>query len=167
MENTDILDILESINPSQLEYQEWLNVGMALKTEGYACDAWDKWSMRDFARYHKGECERKWNGFRGSGTPVTAGTIVQYAKNQGWHPERQSYELDWDSEIGGKQNDDFVVVDKKWIDGKDIVIPKTWDPVRQLITYIETLFDSTENVGYVTDSWEKDGKKGKNLWNFQ
>lgn len=158
MENTDILDILESINPSQLEYQEWLNVGMALKTEGYACDAWDKWSMRDFARYHKGECERKWNGFRGSGTPVTAGTIVQYAKNQGWHPERQSYELDWDSEIGGKQNDDFVVVDKKWIDGKDIVIPKTWDPVRQLITYIETLFDSTENVGYVTDSWEKDGK---------
>ncbi len=157
MEETNIIEILDSIDPGALEYQEWLNVGFALKQEGYSCEVWDKWSMRDFARYHKGECERKWKGFRGSGTPVTAGTIVQYAKNQGWKPERSSYELDWDSEIGGKK-EDFVVVDKKWVDGRDIVIPEEWDPVQQLITYLETLFESTENVGYVTDSWEKDGK---------
>ena len=90
MEETNIIEILDSIDPALLEYQEWLNVGFALKQEGHSCEVWDKWSMRDFARYHKGECERKWKGFRGSAVPVTAGTIVQYAKNQGWKPERNS-----------------------------------------------------------------------------
>lgn len=36
--------------------------------------------------------------------------------------------------------------------------PAHWDPVRDLTLYLETLFDSTENVGYVTQSFEKDGK---------
>ena len=33
-----------------------------------------------------------------------------------------------------------------------------WDPVNELITYLEILFDSTENVGYVTKTWLKDEK---------
>ena len=31
-------------------------------------------------------------------------------------------------------------------------------PVRQLTEYLEILFEASENVGYVTASWEKDGK---------
>ena len=36
--------------------------------------------------------------------------------------------------------------------------PETWDPTAQLIKYLETLFEAGENVGYVTASWEKDGR---------
>ena len=39
MEN--LLEILEYIDPSKLDYQQWVNVGMALKDEGYSCKDWD------------------------------------------------------------------------------------------------------------------------------
>lgn len=34
------------------------------------------------------------------------------------------------------------------------------DPVKEIVTYLETLFEAGENVGYVTQTWEteKDGK---------
>ena len=51
-----------------------------------------------------------------------------------------------------------MVVDSNWVEGKEVEEPDRWDPVHDLIQYLETLFDSTENVGYVTNSFEKDGK---------
>ncbi len=33
-----------------------------------------------------------------------------------------------------------------------------WDPQKELITYLETLFEASETVGFVTHSFEKDGK---------
>jgi len=155
-QKTDLIKILEYIDPTMLNYQDWVNVGMALKQEGYTVDAWDSWSMLDTGRYHSDECEKKWKSFNGTNNPVTAGTIVQMAKENGWEPVRESYELDWDSEIGVKN--DLVIVDKNWIEGKEITIPNDWNPVKQLITYLEILFEASENVGYVTQCWEKDGK---------
>lgn len=149
----DIIEILEHIDPSRLNYQEWVNVGMALKEEGHTAADWDAWSRRDAGRYHPGECFRKWDTFRGTLQPVTGGTIVQMAKDQGWQPET-GHELDWDDTI----SDERVVVDKNWIEGREVEEPETWDPTAQLIKYLETLFESSENVGYVTASWEKDGK---------
>ncbi|MFR5585452.1 MAG: PriCT-2 domain-containing protein [[Clostridium] scindens] len=64
-QRTDLLEIIEYINPAELDYQEWVNVGMALKHEGYPVDTWDAWSRND-SRYHAGECVKKWNTFRGS-----------------------------------------------------------------------------------------------------
>lgn len=43
----DIIEILEHIDPSRLNYQEWVNVGMALKEEGHTAADWDVWSRRD------------------------------------------------------------------------------------------------------------------------
>lgn len=152
----DLLEVLEQINPSDLNYQEWVNVGMALQHEGYDAGVWDRWSMND-SRYRSGECERKWRSFHGSGEPVTGGTIVQLAKDQGWQLERdQGHELDWNDTI----EKDLVVVDKNWIEGMEIAEPEYWDPVKELVTYLETLFESSENVGYVTESWEKTDEKG-------
>lgn len=153
---TDLIEILDYIDPSRLEYQEWINVGMALKYEGYTASDWERWSQRDSARYHQNECIKKWNTFTGSG--VTGGTIVQYAKNQGWSPpvKESGHELDWNDVINPK--DDGVIVDRNWLEVKEVREPRSWDPVAELITYLETLFDSTENVGYVTKSWLKDEK---------
>lgn len=158
-QRADLLEILDSIHPADLDYQEWVNVGMALKHEGYTAADWDRWSQGDPARYHSGECFRKWGSFHGSSEPVTAGTIVQMAMERGWMPEHDpGHELDWDDQIGEK--DDLVVIDKGWIEGKEIQEPKNWDPVRDLIRYLETLFEAGENVGYVTQSWEKTDEKG-------
>src|SRR5574344_1699694 len=92
----DLIELLNYISPSSLNYQEWVNVGMALKHEGYSASDWDSWS-KDDKRYHSGECFKKWDSFRGSSSPITAGTIVQMAKEYGWTPpEKESHELEWD-----------------------------------------------------------------------
>ena len=158
MDKLDLLEILDHVDPALCTYQEWCNVGMALKFEGYTASAWDLWSRRDSKRYHPGECFQKWNGFNGASNPVTGGTIFALAKAQGWQPEntsKGSYELDWDSTIG---KDDLAIVDPNWVEGQELHEPKRWSPAKQLITYLELLFDSSENVGYVTKTWEKDGK---------
>lgn len=151
------LELLQHINPSLLNYQEWVNVGMALKQEGYTASDWDSWSAQDSKRYHQGECFKKWDGFAGNGNPVTGGTIFQLAIEQGWTPpEKTSHELNWDDEIGK----DYKFIDEAWLEEKEINEPddSQWNPVRELITYLETLFESTENVGYVTEVWKKDDK---------
>ena len=152
----DLTEALKYIDPACLNYQEWVNVGMALKSEGYSVAVWDSWSRND-SRYHPGECAKKWESFNGAPTPVTGATIVKMAKDNGWLCY-DSHELDWDAEIGRENTDDLVIVNKNWVEGKEIPQPDVWDPARQLITYLETLFDVNENVGYVTGSYEKEGK---------
>jgi len=154
--NHDLKEILSYIDPALLNYQEWVSVGMALKEAGYTAADWDEWSRRDTARYHNGECFKKWESFRGASPPVTAGTIMQIAKDHGWMPAAGGYELDWSDIIGAK--DELVVIDNSWLEGEEITEPEKWDPVAHLVKYLETLFEASENVGYVCDSWEKDGK---------
>lgn len=50
-QRTDLREIIEYLNPAELEYQEWVDVGMALKHEGYPMEIWDSWSRND-SRYH-------------------------------------------------------------------------------------------------------------------
>ena len=156
-QRTSLTEIIEHIDPGSLGYQEWVNVGMALKLEGYPVSVWDQWSQRDFSRYHAGECEKKWRSFSGSSSPVTGGTIVQMAIDHGWVPER-GHELDWNDSI--QIDSDRVVVDKNWLEGQEVQEPQDWNPAEQLICYLETLFEAGENVGYVTGSWEKTDEKG-------
>lgn len=155
-QRTDLLEIIEYINPAELDYQEWINVGMALKHEGYSASDWDAWSRRDIGRYHAGECERKWLTFRGNASPVTGGTLVQMAMENGWRPDPGS-ELDWNDTISWEG--DHVVVDKSWVEGQEIHEPKYWSPAAQLIQYLEALFEPGENVGYVVKSWKNEKDK--------
>lgn len=149
----NLLEAIEYINPEDLTYQEWVNVGMALQHEGYGVNVWDNWSARDSARYHSGECSQKWRSFHGSNSPVTGGTIIQMAREAGWEPE-YGHELNWDDSI----REDLVVIDKHYVEELEIKEPDEWNPASELTRYLETLFESTENVGYVTESWEKDGR---------
>ena len=72
------------MNPD-MDYADWVAVGMAMKDHGCCCATWDAWSA-GAESYKQGECERKWNGFSGSG--VGFGTVVQMAKdgNGGTNP---------------------------------------------------------------------------------
>lgn len=155
----DLIPLLEYIDPSVLSYQEWLNVGMALKHEGYTASDWDEWSQTD-SRYKKGECIKKWMTFDedGIGT-ITGATITQMAKDNGWGSQRsvdESHELDWNATI----DRDFKIVDKNWVESKEIQEPRNWQPVQDLIRYLETLFDSTDLVCYVTSTYPIETEKG-------
>ena len=154
----DLIEILDHIDPALLDYQEWVNVGMALKDEGYSPADWDRWSSSDRLRYHSGDCEKKWQSFNGSAAPVTAGTIIQYAKNQGWQPSGNNVCFDWDDEINTEE--DCIVTNQGSSEGVKLSEPSDWHPGQEIIRYLETLFEASENVGYVTETWEKseDGK---------
>lgn len=147
----DLLEILEHIDPAKLDYQQWVNVGMALKDEGYSPDDWDKWSSKDAARYHPGDCEKKWRSFNGSASPVTGGTIFQYAKEQGFVPSVSGRTFDWNDEIIAEE--EFVV--SRSTEGIKLSEPADFHPGKEIIRYLETLFEAGENVGYVTETWEK------------
>ena len=149
MEN-NLLSALKAIDVSQVTRAEWISVGMALKEEGYPCSIWDDWSRND-VRYHPGECERKWRSFRGSGTPVKGGTIVQMAKERGWTPFGEDGCMAWD---------DTIEYDGVTDGFSGFTPPAAWDPVGDLITYLELLFEPDDRVGYVTnDVWkDADGK---------
>lgn len=151
----DLTECLQAIDPASCSYEEWTQVGMALHAEGYPVSAWEDWSRRDPARYHPGECDSKWLSFGSSVEEVKGGTIVQMARDAGWEPTCRSddpgHALSWD--------DDSVSIDPGWIEPSEVSEPEgAWHGWRELVRYLETLFESGENVGYVTDSWEKDGR---------
>ena len=143
--DNNILSALKAIDVATLSRADWIAVGMALKEEGYPCSIWDDWSRND-KRYHPGECERKWNSFHGSGTPVKGGTIVQMAKERGWTPfGGEDGCLNWDDAIEYDGADGF----------NGFTAPDSWSPSADLITYLELLFDADDRVGYVTnDVWQ-------------
>lgn len=152
----EITECLKYIDPASLDYQTWVNVGMALKEEGCPCSVWDDWSRPD-SRYHSGECAKKWESFGGNPNPVTGATIVQLAKERGM-PAAESRALDWDDEISYEAPEEHVVVNRNWVEGREINPPADWNPAREIIRYLEALFEPEDKVGYVMQSYEKDGR---------
>lgn len=144
----NILSALNHISCADLTHDEWIRVGMALKAEGFDISIWDEWSSHDAARYHPGECQRRWNSFHGSGSPVTGATIVKMAQDRGWSPFTGADGImDWNDviEYDGDSQPDPVPVRK---------------PTEDLILYLETLFEPEDHVGYVTnDAWKNEEGK--------
>ena len=158
-EGLSLIEALQNLDPSRLNYQEWCNVGMALKLEGYSADVWESWSAKDPARYHAGECLRKWDSFRGNEKPVTAGTVIQYAIDQGWNPAGEGYALDWNDSIAGprKREEELKVLKEGWLEVQDVPAPpEKMDGAKELIRYLKALFEASETVGYVTETYRND-----------
>ena len=131
-----ILSALSSIDVSTCTRDEWLRVGMALKAEGFPCSVWDDWSRVDL-RYHSGECERLWNGFREEGNIVKGGSIIQLAKDTGWvwtPPKDDALCMAWD---------DTIEFDGESFQGFG---GNAWDAVGDFRKYLETLFDAEDKV---------------------
>lgn len=161
MENSQIISkILTYLSPSDLSYEEWLHVGMALKNEGHTCSAWENWSRSD-VRHVPNECERKWNGFGNNLSKLTVSSLLEIAKNHGVmvFENNKSKALDWTSTI----SDEHKIIDTNWLQGTEIYEPKNWNPIDDLIKYLTTLFNSDDYVGYVTRSYEKPNSPGKYL----
>ena len=73
--------MLEVIPASDLSYDEWISIGMALKNNGNPVADWANWSRND-SRFKAGECERLWQGFNRDGYNI--GTIYEFAIKYGY-----------------------------------------------------------------------------------
>ena len=148
----NLLEILSHIPPSDLTYDEWLHVGMALKHEGYTVTDWDEWSKAD-SRYKASDCEKHWRTFKGSAEPVTAGTIVQMAKEHG-------FTFSSGGQFDGDALLDFEGVIAYEGEAEPVAKPVSRDPVTEIVTYLRARFEPDEYVGYVTSVYE-DSESGK------
>lgn len=79
-----VAEVLYSINPNDLDYDEWVRTGQAIHSqhgtkEGLAL--WDEWSQQG-DRYEDGECATRWKGFKENG-PVRMATLFYIAQNRG------------------------------------------------------------------------------------
>ena len=154
----DLIECLEAINPASCTYEEWLHAGMALHAEGCGCEAWDEWSRRDPDRYRPGECEAKWRGFGHGASEVKGGTLVQMARDAGWKPAASrdmGTAFGWD--VDELPSEEGRIVDATWVESRELAEPDdTWEGWRDLVRYLEALFEPGEVVGYVVDSWRKE-----------
>lgn len=133
------------------DYDTWLQVGMALKHEGYGVSVWDDWSRRS-AKYVPGDCDKKWESFReeAGGEPVTGGTIWHLAQAGGWEPPRyEEGELTWGSIIRSTPEQ---IIDPSFARESVPGPPKDYDPVADAIRYLSELFEPDEYVGFCIKS---------------
>lgn len=144
----NILDALDALNPSRLTYDEWKDVGMALKAEGFPCSVWDSWSARDSERYHSYECEKKWNTFNGSG--VNGGTIVYLAKQYGSYTPSKKWSFD-----------DYLPAVAEEGNYYEEILSKNnteEEPWQMAVRYLETLYEKNESVSYVHSAVYKEDR---------
>ncbi len=129
----DLKQALTYIDPSALDYEEWLEIGMGLKSaadkgEPVTWQDWDAWSMSD-SRYEKDVCRIKWRSFNSSG--VNKNTVIYYAMQNGFKPYESIKEFDWD---------DVISIDEKPRQENDFV------------KFIQTVFDPNDLVAFVTQT---------------
>ena len=162
MDISEAMELLRHIPCSALNYQEWTNVGAALHKEGLPCSIWEEWSASDPARYHAGECEKKWRTFGNyAGTEVTMGTVYHMAVEYGYDPTAGKRTYGWDDVI---TFDGEPIDTSGWQkeDTKPMTPPPTNDtfsPAKEASDYISALFEPDEKVCYITTAYQdEDGK---------
>lgn len=95
-----IRDSLERLDNDDVDYDTWLNVGMAVhhETDGYeeGFDIWDEWSQKSSKYTGEKYSRERWVSFgkRRSGEPVTFRTVVAMLKGQGESAPVYSRDLD-------------------------------------------------------------------------
>jgi hypothetical protein len=70
--------ILENHPPHDLDYDDWLRVGMAIyhQTEGRGYEKWLRWSEQS-PKHDARQMKTKWRSFGGSSNPVTMRSIIK------------------------------------------------------------------------------------------
>lgn len=156
----DIREALKFIDPAKLSYQEWLNIGMAIKSAGFDVSLWDEWSKGDSARYD-GKCSQKWGSFKGSG--ITVNTIFKMAIENGFHgnyrDNSKGREL-YDGEVIDL-DDNYQFIDFSMIDSVDVPEPTyaEWNQIHDIRAYLSALFSPSDHVAYCVKAFkDKNGK---------
>ena len=97
-----IISALFAINPASLNYENWRDIGAALKYEGIEYSIFDQWSAHDTGtnehgqpRYNEQANYKIWQGWsepgQRGGKARTAGTIFYHARQYGWNFPQKEY----------------------------------------------------------------------------
>lgn len=149
---SDILKLLWALSPARADnYQTWLEVGMALHSSGASCVDWDRWS-RQSSKYKAGECEKKWKTFANySGTPLGIGTLAQMAKEDGYVFDSA---FGFNDPIGANANPPNI----SKVPNTSKISNASKTPNSEFRDYLCALFRSGDEINFVVNSFEKDGK---------
>ena len=154
-----IITMLDAINPDNLDYDDWLKLGMSVKSqlpgdEGLAI--WDEWSKRG-KRYKKGECRTRWNGFSDLGT-VRGGTLFYLAKKAGWTPDPVKGERGGNpyDQIVAEMNEEYAICA---IGGKIRILREKLEIVNEWEMHYD-LLDKQAFIDLLSNEvmWSKDDK---------
>jgi hypothetical protein len=128
-----IQSMLEIIDPDELSYDEWCNIGMAIHTQHPTKEGlrlWDEWS-RDGDRYQRGECSKRWAGFNPGGT-VRVGTLIAHAQQRGYDlallDEKRAEHDDEIDALVSKMNKSYAVCPM----GSDIMVIEKCEVVPEM-----------------------------------
>ena len=147
--------MLEFIDPKELTYEDWLNVGMVLKNIGAPFDCWDEWSKEDPDRYNgKGQtCEQKWNSFKEDGG-LTIATLHDMAKNGGYDEAkfqrrwRKEHQVETVSQENNVTKDKIHLINMgEYIKGQYAYDLEDFRSVSKLKTGFQNLDDAIDGVG--------------------
>lgn len=145
--------MLSCIDPD-CPYDEWLKIGMALKTEGQPFEVWDDWSSRG-SKYKAGEMRRKWDGFRRD--DVTGGTIYHIACAYGYtNDDPMVGHYDLHNLLLDEVHLDPIYGSVQSVPG----LPNKYNGKGEMLEYLETLFEEDEYVGFCATAYldEKQNK---------
>lgn len=166
MDEDELIQALYAIDAEDLDYDEWLHVGMALHAAGYDCRDWDDWSSKDYDRYHDGECEEKWHTFTDGldDDGISEKYIYRLAYDSGWDgPEREEVEsraFGWDDAVN---LDGGTVEHKSTVTLEDAPVLSQHDQITQQMS---AMFEPDELVNVVIRTWENDGDKAWDMGFF-
>lgn len=177
-DHADLADAIQWIDPVRLDYQDWLNVGMGLHESGLGVEVWDAWSQKDPARYHPGECERKWAGFgRVTGDRVKSGSVIRMAEEAGWTQSTDDVALDWGDLMSFDTGPRAARPDAAWAAEEDPTVKAPAAAIggagasarlsderpqmQMLADYLEALFGDEDYVAYSTESFQPEGSDRK------
>ena len=101
--------MLDYIDPSTLSYDDWIKVGMIIKTLKLPFEMWDSWSQRDPERYNedaKQDCASKWPTFSEDGS-LGIGTLYRLAEENGY--SENTFRKQWYETHGNDKSDSTLV----------------------------------------------------------
>ena len=169
-DHADLPDLLRELPIELCDYQEWVNVGMALKKEGFSVEDWKSWSATDTRTDERGkpyysarQCDSKWRGFDNERMEtVGSGTIIHMLETKvGWvQPSRRTY--GWDDAVRTSDEPGYTSVrsySARLIDTRDVGEEsfdkgEPADAKAEFVRWLRALFRYNEHVGIVAKTTE-------------
>ena len=103
--------MLTFINPDDKSYDDWVRIGMAIKSQypdDDGLEAWDSWSSQG-KRYEDRECRSRWSSF-GAGGAIRMATIFWFAHKGGYETTSTETKSNKLGTITERYNDTCAVV---------------------------------------------------------
>jgi RecA-family ATPase len=159
------IECLKQLSPARAKaYESWLAVGMALHASGATVDDWIAWCP-DGKKNHEATCRTKWRGFGKADGKIGIASLVKWCKDDGGKPPRTGHRgadipdapLTWETPVGPGMAEQAGAV----ADYAEPVPEAGPDPVADLVTYLELMFQENEKVSYVLGSFKDEDDKFK------